>query len=312
VSEPRISVVVCTHNRPARLAALLASLDAQALERDAFEVVVVDDGSTPPARCVLEERSYRLALKLIRNELPLGPAVGRNAGWRAARAPLLAFTDDDCTADPDWLSAGLEAAARSPGAIIQGRTEPDSGTGGLLTRTVSVAKLGPHFETCNIFYPRTVLERLGGFDESYGSRPAAEDTDLAWRAIEAGTPAEFAEDAVIRHAVERVGVRGMLRVALRWTEAIRVYGEHPQVRSSLYRGVFWNVWHYLAWRSLLALAGPRWLRRFLITRYLVALRERAQFFGSPAGVAVPYFLLHDAVECYAVARGALRYRTLVL
>ena len=253
-----------------------------------------------------------LALQLIRHDPPRGPAVGRNAGWRAARAPLLAFTDDDCAADPDWLSAGLQAADRSPGAIIQGRTEPAEGEAGLLTRTVTVGKLGPHFETCNIFYPRAVLERLGGFDESYGSRPAAEDTDLAWRAIETGTPAVFGEDAVIRHAVERVGAQGQLRVALRWTEAIRVYGEHPQVRSSLYRGVFWNVWHYLMWRSLGALLGPRWLRRFVITRHLIALHGRARFFRSPALTAIPYLVVHDAVECYAVARGALRYRTLVL
>jgi hypothetical protein len=79
----------------------------------------------------------------------------------------------------------------------------------------------------------------------------------------------------------------------------------------LYGGLFWNVWHYLMWRSLVALAAPVWLRRLVLARHLFELRRRAREQGAGAW-AVPFLVLHDAVECWAVARGAIRSRTLVL
>ncbi len=181
----------------------------------------------------------------------------------------------------------------------------------MLSHTVRIERLGPQFQTCNIVYPRAVLEALGGFDERFGGEPAGEDTDLAWRAIESGCPTAFAPEAVVHHAVQPLGVAGMLRLAARWSDVARVFGRHPETRSVLYRGLFWNVWHYLLWRSLLALAAPGWLRRFLLARHLRELAARARQQGAgPA--AVPFLLAYDAVECWSVARGAIRHRTLVL
>jgi glycosyltransferase involved in cell wall biosynthesis len=316
VAEPHVSVVVATHNRPARLARLLASLRAQSISTPEFEVIVVDDGSEPATHAVIEAELElgELELRRLRQPRPRGPAAARNAGWRIARAPLIAFTDDDCAADRDWLRAALAVAGEFPGTIIQGRTEPDPaeiGSAGLYSRTMRVQRLGPRYETCNIFYGRDVLQSMGGFDESFGPRPTAEDTDLAWRAIEAGCATAFAPAAVVFHAVQPLGVRGTLGVATRWTGAMRLFAAHPQGRRMLYRGRFWNVWHYLLWRSLLALAAPAWLRRWVLARHLRELSVRAREQGAgPA--AIPFLLVYDAVECWAVVRGAVRHRTLVL
>lgn len=311
-----ISVVVSTFNRPARLERLLDALRAQTLAPDRFEVIVVDNGSGPETGRVLdlELDAHRLALRRVRHEVTRGHAGGRNAGWRLARAPLVAFTDDDCRPEPGWLQALVAACARHPGAVVQGPTRPDPderSRDGWLSHTVRIERLGPQFETCNIVYPRTLLERLGGFDESFGLRPAGEDTDLAWRAIECGAATAFAPEAVVRHAVERVGARGRLSIAARWGPVVRVLGDHPGSRAMLYRARFWNVWHYLMWRSLLATAGPAWLRRLVLARHLMTLRERALREGA-SSLAIPFLLVHDAVECAAIARGAIRYRTLVL
>ena len=311
-----MSVVVSTCNRPARLARLLASLGAQTLPGEEFEVVVVDDGSGPETRAAIERTATRPlpVVRTVRHEAPRGPGAGRNTGWRAARAELVAFTDDDCIADPAWLSAVLAVCADHPGAIVQGATEPDPtelDRDGVLSRTIRVERLGPHYETCNIVYPRALLASLGGFDEGFGLAPGGEDTDLAWRAIEAGCPTVFAPDALVFHAVQPLGVRGMLRVAARWSGVVRQFSDHPQLRSTLVRGVFWNVWHYLIWRSALALLAPAWLRRLILTKHLLELRRRAREAGAGSW-AVPFLLVHDLVECWAVARGAVRYRTLVL
>jgi glycosyltransferase involved in cell wall biosynthesis len=316
VPEPLVSVVVSTYNRPARLERLLSSLRAQELAADEFEVIVVDNGSDEPTGAVLSRESARPGLRVnsVRNEVTLGPGGGRNRGWRLARARLVAFIDDDCAAERGWLAAGLRASARDPGAVIQGVTRPDPrelDQDGPLSRTVLVETLGPQYEACNIFYPRELLEALGGFDERYGALPAGEDTDLAWRAIERGASTVLAPDAVVLHSVERVGIRGMLRFASRWGAVTQLFSEHPQTRAMLHRRVFWNVWHYLLWRSVLSLAAPRPVRRLILARHLLELRRRARREGGGAWL-IPFLLAYDAVECWAIARGAIRHKTVVL
>lgn len=314
---PLVTVVVSTYNRPERLARLLSGLACQALAPETFEVIVVDNGSAGTATqdvLARELQRGRLRLRTVRHARTLGPAGGRNSGWRLAEAPLVGFTDDDCVPEERWLAAALAASRAHPGAIVQGPTRPDPGErhrDGILSHTVRIERLGPQYETCNIFYPRAVLEALGGFDESFGRFPAGEDTDLAWRALETGSGSVFASQAAVHHAVEPIGARGMLRLAARWSEAVGLFSAHPQLRSMLERGIFWNVWHYLMWRSLLALAAPRWLRRMLLTGHLLELRERARRAGAGSR-AIPYLIVHDLVECGAIARGALRHRTLVL
>jgi glycosyltransferase involved in cell wall biosynthesis len=315
VSEaPLISVVISSYNRPEHLRVALAALREQTLEPSSFEVVVVDNGSQASStQSVLADEQSRneLRLRSIRHEQTRGPAGGRNSGWRLAIAPLIAFTDDDCAPDPKWLERHLEAASQNPGAIVQGRTEPVTERFGLLERSQAIRVLGPQYETCNIVYPRALLERLQGFDETFGFVPAGEDTDLAWRAIERGVQVAFAPDAVVFHAVHRLGVTGALREAGRWTDAPRLFRSHPGSRAILSRGVFWNGWHYLVFRSAVALMLPGPIRRFLLTRHMLQLAKRARDQGAGAW-AVPFLLACDVIEVASVIRGGIRYRTFVL
>jgi GT2 family glycosyltransferase len=310
-------VVVATRDRPQRLAAVLAGLRAQTLAREAFEVIVVDDGSvTPGTQEVLAEElgRERLQLRTVRHDSARGTSAGRNSGWRIARAPLVAFTDDDCVPDPGWLSQALAVSAQHPGAIVQGRTEPNPselGRRGVFSRTITVDSLGPQYEACNIFYPRALLERVGGFDETFGLFSAGEDTDLAWRAIEAGGRSAFARDALVFHAVHELGPLRTLREATRLAQTPLVFARHPQTRAMLSRRLFWNGWHYLVIRSLVALALPGPARRFLLTRHAMQLAARARRAGAGAW-AVPFLLLYDAIETASVVRGSVRYRTPVL
>jgi GT2 family glycosyltransferase len=314
VTGARIQV---TAELPADMQALLAALRAQTLACEQFEVVVVEDGASPATSAALEAERKRgeLSLRVVRHGMPRGPGAARNTAWRAAHAPLIAFTDDDCIPASGWLEAGLTAAREQPGAVLQGRTQPNAAEldwDGIFSRTLQVDRLGPHYETCNIFYPRALLERLGGFDEGFGLAPGGEDTDLAWRAIGAGAQTVFAPDALVHHAVERIGPLGMLRLASRWTETIRIFAAHPALREqALVRRVFWNVWHYLLLRTALALLLPRPLRRFLVARHALELRRRARRAGAGAW-ALPFLLAYDLVETWAVLRGAVRYRTLVI
>jgi len=321
-SAPQVSVVVATHNRERRLSELIAGLRAQTLPAESFEVIVVDDGSTDGTAMLLErEAEADPRLRPILAERNAGRAAARERGWRTARAPLVAFTDDDCVPDPGWLAAGVAACAAHPGGIVQGATEPNGEelerTSWLrrpFTRTIKVRSLDPGFATCNIFYPRELLERIGGFDVvTYGRVHGSEDADLAWRAIGAGGRAAFAPDAIVRHAINWLGPLGTLRLAANWE--LRAYADHPGLRRAHFtHRVFWKASHYLLFRALVALALPRRLRflaPWLVLPYVRHLIQRGRIEGGGPPIA-PFYLLCDLVEMVTVTRAAIRYRTPML
>jgi GT2 family glycosyltransferase len=316
-------VVVATRDRAARLRVLLESLAAQTF--DDFELVVVDDGSSDATPRVLaaEEARGRFRLQAIRRAAGGGPSAARNDGWRAGSGALVAFVDDDCRVTRGWLARLVAEAERAGDAaeaesvVVQGRTLPDPAEAralGPFSRSLWVESPGPYYQACNIAYPRALLERLGGFDaEAFPM--VGEDTDLAWRALAAGAAIRWAPDALVHHAVARLGPVGKLRSAARWTPSIRLFARHRALRDvHLTHGVFWKGTHYLLVRALAAAALRR--RAPLVAAWLAApyvrnLLERGRVEGGgPA--AAPVYAAHDAVELAAVARGALRYRTPVL
>ena len=89
---------------------------------------------------------------------------------------------------------------------------------------------GPWLQTCNIAYPRALLEELGGFDESFRTAPG-EDTDLGWRAIEAGTRLVYEPAALNWHAVHVPGALELIRTSQRWSGTVRNVARHPQLRA---------------------------------------------------------------------------------
>jgi glycosyltransferase involved in cell wall biosynthesis len=317
---PAVSVVVATRNREARLADLLASLRAQTMQD--FEVVIVDDASTDGTPQVLEAEVRRgdLDLRTIRREAARGPAQARNAGWRAATAPLIAFTDDDCVADPRWLEEGLAAWGGDPQRFVQGHVSPiysERDQLGALAYSIYVEGPSPMFETANIFYPRDLLERVGGFDETF-ARPSGEDCDLGWRAKAAGAEPAFAAGARVQHAVIVLTPRQMLQRMWRWSDAIRPYARHPELRrsGSLHLGIFWNWSHYLLLRALIALPllRRRWgwpVALWLGGRFVAYEIEQSRKEAGTAWLA-PWWMVRDTVETAACVRGAVRYRVPVL
>jgi len=101
---PRISVIVPTRDRSAKIIRCLESLTQQSF-RD-FEVIVVNDGSKDDTQLHLEifaAEQSNLNLQIIHHPLPRGANPSRNEAIRASRGELIAFLDDDCAAEPQWL-----------------------------------------------------------------------------------------------------------------------------------------------------------------------------------------------------------------
>ncbi len=316
MAELDVSVVVPTRNRSGMLEELLDSLAAQSLDPGRFEVIVVDNGSTDETAALLERKQAEVPYTLrVHHQQNAGPGTARNRGWQLASAPLVAFTDDDCRATPGWLEALVEAAGRHPDAIVQGRTQMPPAAVDKVTpfsRVLEITGPGPYYATCNILYPRELLDRLGGFDESF-SEPTSEDTDLGWRARAEGADYAFVDDAVIHHAVVDLGAIGKLRWAFRWSDAMRAFALHPGLRTTLIWGVFWKRSHALL---VLALAGVLLSRRFppallLTLPYGRMLRARCIVEGYSLAF-MPYHAVYDLAELLAAARGGVRYRVPVL
>lgn len=115
-AAPRVSVVIPTYNRPALLREALASIAAQTCTD--WEVVVVDDGSTPPIDAAALEAVVNGRLRLVRHDQPHGVAAARNSGFAAARGELIAQLDDDDRLAPEALSAATQALRDADVAFI--------------------------------------------------------------------------------------------------------------------------------------------------------------------------------------------------
>ena len=289
-----MTVVLATKSRAERLKRLLESLRGE-------DVVVAADGATPEVHAVLAEHD----VAVVRLDPGRGPAAARNAGWRAARGEYVAFTDDDCLPAPGWVAA--LAARAAPDAAVQGRVQPlpeERDRIGPFARTLLAEGAGPFFQTANMLYPRAVLERLGGFDETYPF-PAGEDTDLGWRARDAGVQVRYAPEALVWHAVHEPGWRGLVRDAERWGSAVHLVKRHPGLRAHFHHRVFWKPAHE---RLLLAVLVRR---PWALVPWLLVHRREHPSWGSLAR-ALPAHAAVDAAEVAALARGSVRARTLLL
>ena len=93
-----ISVVVPVRNGAATLDNCLVALARQTADRAAYEVIVVNDGSTDDTAEIVRRHGLRCL-----DIAPAGPAVARNRGAAQARGELVLFTDGDCEPAPDWI-----------------------------------------------------------------------------------------------------------------------------------------------------------------------------------------------------------------
>jgi GT2 family glycosyltransferase len=320
---PAASVVVATHNREHLLERLVRALEQQA-GAGLHEIIIVDDASTDDTWSVLQRlsKTARAPMTILRLDSNAGPATARNAGWHAARSPVVAFTDDDCVPQPGWLSSLVRGL--STAELAQGRTiaipEREPGRGPF-ARSLWVHEESGLYETCNMAYRRSVLEGVGGFDEGF-SFPFGEDIDLAWRAKEAGARTAFQRDALVHHEVFPSSYLAYVRDKRRRAGLVRALSRHPDLRRTFHSRWFYDASHPRALLAALAIVLGLVRRRpdsWLAAALLLVPYARYRAFEDPLPcrqrnlVPVTFLaLVADLVEIGVLARSSLRYRTLLL
>ncbi|MFP5219529.1 MAG: glycosyltransferase family 2 protein [Actinomycetes bacterium] len=324
-TQPAVTVCVPTFRRTGFLPGLVAALEAQ-VGAPPFEVVIVDNGSGDGTWAALGElvRRTPLALAALRLDTNLGPGPARNRAASHGRAPLLAFTDDDCLPAPGWVAALVRAVMDPAVAVVQGCTRPPPGPApGTWARSVWVNGPTAWFETCNIAYRRAAFARAGGFDEADtvssrhgGGRPFGEDAWLGARVVATGGRHVFAPQAVVHHRWIAGGFRDHLAERRHMRGFPGLVRRVPGLAGSTWGGVFLSR-RTAAFDAALA-----------CTVAAVALRRPAlaagalPWFAAAWGPArarrgrLPLRLAQAAVAdlagLSALVEGSVRYRRLVL
>ncbi len=238
-ASKRFSVIIPTRNRRRLLEAALESAALQDYPLDRFEIIVVNDASTDGTREFIDAYAREhggLDLKAVNLESHSGAAHARNAGVRNSCGDIIAFLDDDCVADRNWLAALDQAyGSRPEAASVVVRLEnacPDS----LLARYQYVHHiygiraayipegLGPALRgdcfrlpledgpvrgsACQVSFRRRVLAEAGGYDEGM---TLSEDIELMLRLEGLGYPRpQYTGASAVKHHYRR-GLREFLR-----------------------------------------------------------------------------------------------------
>jgi GT2 family glycosyltransferase len=287
---PRVSVVVPTCGRAELLTRCLEALESQTLAREHYELIVVDD-----------------------SELRSGPAAARNRGWRRARAPIVAFTDDDTVPARDWLERGLEAmeahVEAASGRIVmpipEKPTDYERDAQGLERS---------EFVTANCFVRKRVLERLGGFDESF-CLAWREDSDLHFRLLSHGARLVHAPRAVVVHPVRAAGWGVSLRQQKKVMYDALLFKKHRRLYRERIRST--PRWDYYAIVASLALAAAGFAGGLAVWALLTAkfagerLRGASKRPSHVLEILVTSILIPPVAVFWRFA-GALRYRVAFL
>ncbi len=198
---PKVSVIVCGYNGGSTLEACLQSL--KTIDYPDYEVIVVDDGSTDNTQEIIRNHPWVKSITQTNH----GLSFARNVGAAAATGEILAYTDSDCMADPDWLYylvgtllsgnyAGVGGPNISPPAQHWQQACVAAAPGGpshvLLTDVVA-----EHIPGCNMAFHRWAFDKIGGFDPEY--RKAGDDVDFCWRLQQEGEVIAFSPSAIVWH-----------------------------------------------------------------------------------------------------------------
>src|SRR4051812_33365852 len=198
---PTVSVVVAAYQAQGSIDDCVRSLLALRYPADRLEVLVVDNGSADGTAAAVRRHGGRVRLL---HEPRRGAGAARNAGLAQAGGDVVAFTDADCTVDPDWLRHLVEPLDDPQVGIVGGTIRARPGANQverfgdwIHDHGRAIERVRPPYAiTMNWASPRAVVERIGGFDEWF---IRAQDTDLSFRMVKAGYRLVYAPGAVVYH-----------------------------------------------------------------------------------------------------------------
>jgi GT2 family glycosyltransferase len=283
-----LSVVVCTHERPADLQRCLEGL---ALVQQPLEVVVVDSASRVPCDRLAHSYADRIpGLSYLFVDRP-GLSRARNAGVAAARGSIIAFIDDDAAPTPGWAGALLRAFGRADVGCVGGTCRAaftaarPRWLSDRLLQLAGITRFGEQAREprssaewpfgANIAFRREALAEAGPFSTGLGRRGrsllSCEDSDIVARVLKCGWRAWLEPAAIVDHTVHAERCRpGYYWRRLWWNGVSRAVNPSARVALRLLAAVPLRLIMWAAVRDRL---------------YLYRLAETAGYFAARLGLA---------------------------
>jgi glycosyltransferase involved in cell wall biosynthesis len=208
-NDPKIALVVCTRNRSGRL-----DMFFDAIRRLSFDCpweLAIVNGSTDDTGERLESfaSTFQGQFTII-TEPKLGLGLARNRGWRQTNAPIVAFTDDDCYPNPNYLTAIMAVFEDKDLGFCCGRTLLYDATDVPITINESTVEQNYNagefvdpskIQGCNMIFRRQALVDIDGCDNELGAgmRFGSEDLDVVTRALAFGWKGKFDPRPLVYH-----------------------------------------------------------------------------------------------------------------
>lgn len=198
---PKISVIICVYNGMDRIGHALESL--RRLRYPDYEVIVVDDGSSDGTLNLVAQYAE---VRLIAS-VHAGLSVARNLGAATAMGAILAYTDDDCMVDPDYLFWLAKAYAENDWDACGGPNippEPECEDEAVVASSLGAPSHvmlddveAEHIPGCHLSVRVEAFEAIGGFRAQY--RVAGDDVDFCWRLRDSGYKIGFHGASFVWH-----------------------------------------------------------------------------------------------------------------
>ena len=284
--NPDLSVVVIGRNEGERLVRCLKSVAAMHLPGRTFELIYVDadsiDGSLDRAA------SLRARVISVKPERPCA-AVGRNAGWRAARASIVLFLDGDTTLASDFVEHALPEFSDPQVAIVFGDRRESNPQGSIYNRVLDLDWVLPlgRIETMggDVLIRREALEAVDGYDEH---TIAGEDADLCARIRAKGYVALHLDRVMVHHDL------AIYKFSQYWRRSVRSGHAYAEI-SERFRQSDSAVWRKKA------------IRHRVQGAIMLALLAGAPLLALATRSLLP-LIISLAIVSILVARTAVRYR----
>ena len=238
---PELSVIMATYNRRRLLPRTLESIFAQDLPPHAFELIVVDDGSTDETKPYVQSLQPQFSLRVLDQE-NRGQSAAFNHGIAAARGRILLLLDDDLLLDPGNFRAHLEAHAKADRLVVHGPVlvSPESARNAAadwIQQCVDDeiarwqwgwtwpddANIDPNYSVA-----RTAVLAAGGYDESMRWRHS---TELGIRLAKMGLKWVYEPRAACQHIYTKTPGQLLGGQVRAWgREELAVLHKHPDLR----------------------------------------------------------------------------------
>jgi len=228
MSGYRFSVIIPSYNRADEVVDLLCSLQAQTIEHNCFEVLIVDDGSTDETEKQVIELSSRIDfhLRFFRRDHE-GPGPARNYGMSQAEGAYFLFIDSDCLADESWLKEIDSAVVREepdafggPDSVLAHFTPLQKAIDYSMTSFITTGGMRGHSKKrLAKFYPRSfnmgirreIFAKLGGM----GTLRHGQDIEFSRRIVASGAKVIYIPEAYVYHK-RRTSLRKFYRQIFNW------------------------------------------------------------------------------------------------